>query len=50
MRLFKNKKTRQTYRVGKARMHFAGDQKLLTDSVKLTETQKGKQEANQQPK
>ena len=38
--LFKNKKTRQTYRAGKAGMHLAGNQKPLKDSVNLTKTQK----------
>jgi hypothetical protein len=31
-------------------MHLESDQKPLKDSVKLTKTQKGKQEGNQQPK
>jgi hypothetical protein len=31
-------------------MHLAGDQRPLKDSVNLTETQKGKQESNKQPK
>jgi hypothetical protein len=50
LRLFKNKKTRQTYRAGKAGMHLAGDQKPLKDSVNLTETQKENKKPINQPK
>jgi hypothetical protein len=50
LRLFKNKKTRQTYRAGKAGMHLAGDQKPLKDSVNLTETQKENKKPINNPK
>jgi hypothetical protein len=43
--LFKNKKTRQTYRVGKDGMYLASDQKPLKDSINLIKTQK----ANKKP-
>jgi hypothetical protein len=36
--LFKNKKTRQSYRAGTTGMHPGGDQNPLTDSVNLKET------------
>jgi hypothetical protein len=48
--LFKNKKTRQTYRAGKAGMHLGGDQNPLTDSVNLTETRKENKKPINQPK
>jgi hypothetical protein len=48
--LFKNKKTRQTYRAGKDGMHLIGDHNPLKESVNMTETQKESKNPINQPK
>jgi hypothetical protein len=48
--LLKNKKTRQTKRVGKYSIHLASDRKPLKDLVKLIETQKENKNPINNPK
>jgi hypothetical protein len=48
--LFKNKKTRKNYRVGKSGMHLGGHQNPLIDSTNLIETQKENKKPINHPK